>query len=87
MIFFLTVQTSTWKVKVIFWYILPTSVIVFLFSAIGYSAYRYIQVGKEKHPANLVSTCHGQRLSGQQEERRRGVEQIVSYKSRVALSC
>lgn len=50
----LEVQTSTWKVKVIFWYILPTSVIVFLFSAIGYSAYRYIQVGKEKHPANLV---------------------------------
>ncbi|XP_076784165.1 interleukin-20 receptor subunit alpha isoform X2 [Arvicanthis niloticus] len=50
----LEVQTSTWKDKVIFWYVLPTSVIMFLFSVIGYSVYRYIHVGKEKHPANLV---------------------------------
>ncbi|XP_052025533.1 interleukin-20 receptor subunit alpha [Apodemus sylvaticus] len=50
----LEVQTSSRKVKVIFWYVLPTSIIVFLFSAIGYSVCRYIHVGKEKHPANLV---------------------------------
>jgi hypothetical protein len=78
MIFSITVQTSAWKAKVIFWYVFLTSVIVFLFSAIGYLVYRYIHVGKEKHPANLVSTCLGPRLSGQQEERRGGVEQIVS---------
>ncbi|XP_021077366.1 interleukin-20 receptor subunit alpha isoform X2 [Mus pahari] len=50
----LEVQTSAWKAKAIFWYVLLTSVIVFLFSAIGYSVYRYIHVGKEKHPENLV---------------------------------
>uniref|UniRef100_A0A8C6N4G8 Interleukin-20 receptor subunit alpha n=1 Tax=Mus spicilegus TaxID=10103 RepID=A0A8C6N4G8_MUSSI len=50
----LEVQTSAWKAKVIFWYVFLTSVIVFLFSAIGYLVYRYIHVGKEKHPANLV---------------------------------
>ncbi|GAB1294954.1 Interleukin-20 receptor subunit alpha [Apodemus speciosus] len=50
----LRVQTSSRKVKVIFWYVLPTSIIVFLFSAICYSVWRYIHVGKEKHPANLV---------------------------------
>ncbi|XP_031236390.1 interleukin-20 receptor subunit alpha isoform X2 [Mastomys coucha] len=49
----LEVQASAWKTKVIFWYVLPTSVIMFLFSAIGYSVYHYIHVGKEKHPANL----------------------------------
>ncbi|XP_036024945.1 interleukin-20 receptor subunit alpha isoform X2 [Onychomys torridus] len=47
-------QMSALKVKVIFWYVLPTSVIVFLFSVIGYSVYRYIHVGKEKHPSNLI---------------------------------
>ncbi|KAM6180664.1 interleukin-20 receptor subunit alpha [Erethizon dorsatum] len=46
--------TSALKVKIIFWYVLPTSVTVFLFSVIGYSIYRYIHVGKEKHPANLI---------------------------------
>ncbi|XP_008820270.1 interleukin-20 receptor subunit alpha isoform X1 [Nannospalax galili] len=47
-------QTSALKVKIIFCYVLPTSVIVFLFSVIVYSIYRYIHVGKEKHPANLI---------------------------------
>ncbi|KAL6039244.1 hypothetical protein STEG23_024137, partial [Scotinomys teguina] len=47
-------QMSALKMKVIVWYALPTSVIVFLFSVIGYSVYRYIHVGKEKHPSNLV---------------------------------
>ncbi|XP_052607089.1 interleukin-20 receptor subunit alpha isoform X2 [Peromyscus californicus insignis] len=47
-------QMSALKVKVIFWYVLPTSVIVFLFSVIGYSVYRYIHVGREKHPSNLI---------------------------------
>ncbi|KAM5263991.1 interleukin-20 receptor subunit alpha [Ctenodactylus gundi] len=42
------------KVRIIFWYVLPTSVIVLLFSVTGYSIYRYIHVGKEKHPANLI---------------------------------
>ncbi|EHB15325.1 Interleukin-20 receptor alpha chain [Heterocephalus glaber] len=46
--------TSALKVKIILWYVLPTSVIVFLFSVIGYSIYRYIHVGKEKHPDNLI---------------------------------
>ncbi|XP_015354176.2 interleukin-20 receptor subunit alpha [Marmota marmota marmota] len=46
--------SSALKVKIIFWYVLPISVIVFLFSVIGYSIYRYIHVGKEKHPANLI---------------------------------
>ncbi|XP_005389341.1 PREDICTED: interleukin-20 receptor subunit alpha isoform X3 [Chinchilla lanigera] len=46
--------TSALKVKIIFWYVLPTSVTVFLFSVIGYSIYRYVHVGKEKHPANLI---------------------------------
>ncbi|XP_051020043.1 interleukin-20 receptor subunit alpha [Acomys russatus] len=50
----LEAQTSALKVKVIFWYVLPTSVLVFLFSVIGYSVYRYIRVGKEKHPSNLI---------------------------------
>lgn len=45
---------SALKFKVIFWYVLPTSVIVFLFSVIGYSVYHYIHAGKEKHPSNLV---------------------------------
>ncbi|XP_045860311.1 interleukin-20 receptor subunit alpha [Meles meles] len=47
-------QTSAVKVKIIFWYVLPISVTVFLFSVMGYSMYRYIHVGKEKHPANLI---------------------------------
>ncbi|XP_016021345.2 interleukin-20 receptor subunit alpha isoform X3 [Rousettus aegyptiacus] len=47
-------QTSALKVKIIFWYVLPTSVIVFIFSVMGFSMYRYIHVGKEKHPANLI---------------------------------
>uniref|UniRef100_G1TA02 Interleukin-20 receptor subunit alpha n=1 Tax=Oryctolagus cuniculus TaxID=9986 RepID=G1TA02_RABIT len=47
-------QTSALKVKIIFWYVLPISVAVFLFSVMGYSIYRYIHVGKEKHPANLI---------------------------------
>ncbi|XP_025716914.2 interleukin-20 receptor subunit alpha [Callorhinus ursinus] len=47
-------QTSALKVKIIFWYVLPISVTVFLFSVMGYSMYRYIHVGKEKHPANLI---------------------------------
>ncbi|XP_025278169.1 interleukin-20 receptor subunit alpha isoform X2 [Canis lupus dingo] len=47
-------QTSALRVKIIFWYVLPISVTVFLFSAMGYFMYRYIHVGKEKHPANLI---------------------------------
>lgn len=62
MIFSLTDQMSALKVKVILWYVLPTSVIVFLFSVMGYSVYRYIRVGKEKQPSNLVSAWHGGRL-------------------------
>ncbi|XP_069343978.1 interleukin-20 receptor subunit alpha isoform X2 [Eulemur rufifrons] len=46
--------SSEFKVKIIFWYVLPVSVTVFLFSVMGYSIYRYIHVGKEKHPANLI---------------------------------
>ncbi|XP_077632155.1 interleukin-20 receptor subunit alpha [Crocuta crocuta] len=47
-------QTSALKVKIIFWYVLPISITVFIFSVMGYSMYRYIHVGKEKHPANLI---------------------------------
>ncbi|XP_004673943.1 PREDICTED: interleukin-20 receptor subunit alpha [Condylura cristata] len=47
-------QTSALKVKIIFWYILPISITVFIFCVMGYSMYRYIHVGKEKHPANLI---------------------------------
>ncbi|ELK09685.1 Interleukin-20 receptor alpha chain [Pteropus alecto] len=47
-------QTSALKIKIIFWYVLPTSVIVFIFFVMGFSMYRYIHVGKEKHPANLI---------------------------------
>nr|XP_048281335.1 interleukin-20 receptor subunit alpha isoform X2 [Myodes glareolus] len=47
-------RMSALKSKVIFWYVLPTSVIIFLLSVIGYSVYRYIHAGKEKHPSNLV---------------------------------
>ncbi|XP_030172293.1 interleukin-20 receptor subunit alpha isoform X2 [Lynx canadensis] len=47
-------QTSALKVKIIFWYVLPISVAVFILSVMGYSMYRYIHVGKEKHPANLI---------------------------------
>ncbi|XP_032340899.1 interleukin-20 receptor subunit alpha isoform X1 [Camelus ferus] len=47
-------QTSTLKVKIIFWYVLPISVTVFIFSVMGYSMYRYTHVGKKKHPANLI---------------------------------
>lgn len=50
-----TDQTTALEVKIILWYVLPISVTVFLFSVMGYSMYRYIHVGKEKHPANLVS--------------------------------
>ncbi|XP_053447779.1 interleukin-20 receptor subunit alpha isoform X2 [Nycticebus coucang] len=46
--------SSEFKVKIIFWYVLPISVTVFLFSVMGYSIYRYIHVGKERHPANLI---------------------------------
>lgn len=60
--FSLTDRMSALKSKVIFWYVLPTSVIVFLLSVIGYSVYRYIHAGKEKHPSNLVSAWHGARL-------------------------
>ncbi|XP_002817448.2 interleukin-20 receptor subunit alpha isoform X1 [Pongo abelii] len=47
-------QSSEFKAKIIFWYVLPVSVTVFLFSVMGYSIYRYIHVGKEKHPENLI---------------------------------
>ncbi|XP_059556427.1 interleukin-20 receptor subunit alpha [Myotis daubentonii] len=47
-------QTSALKIKIIFWYVLPISVTLFIFSVMGFSAYRYIHVGKEKHPANLI---------------------------------
>ncbi|XP_004609065.2 interleukin-20 receptor subunit alpha [Sorex araneus] len=47
-------QTPTLKVKIIFWYILPISITVFIFSVMGYFMYRYIHLGKEKHPENLI---------------------------------
>ncbi|XP_071074788.1 interleukin-20 receptor subunit alpha isoform X2 [Dasypus novemcinctus] len=47
-------QTSALKIKIIFWYVLPVSVTMFIFSLMGYSTYRYIHVGKEKYPANLI---------------------------------
>lgn len=52
---FLTDPASALKVKILFWYVLPASVTVSLFSVMGYSLYRYTRIGKEKHPANLVS--------------------------------
>ncbi|XP_057596190.1 interleukin-20 receptor subunit alpha isoform X13 [Hippopotamus amphibius kiboko] len=47
-------QTSALKVKIIFWYILPISITVCIFSVMGYSMYRYTHVSKEKYPANLI---------------------------------
>ncbi|KAG8510875.1 Interleukin-20 receptor subunit alpha [Galemys pyrenaicus] len=47
-------RTSALKIKVIFWYILPISITVFILCVMGYSVYRYIHIGKEKHPANLI---------------------------------
>uniref|UniRef100_G3T0B6 Fibronectin type-III domain-containing protein n=1 Tax=Loxodonta africana TaxID=9785 RepID=G3T0B6_LOXAF len=47
-------QTLALKVKIIFCYVLPISVTMFIFSVMGYSMYRYIHVGKEKHPQNLI---------------------------------
>ncbi|XP_006144416.1 interleukin-20 receptor subunit alpha isoform X1 [Tupaia chinensis] len=47
-------QTSALKIKIIFWYVLPISVTVFLVSVMAYSIYRYVHVSKEKHPANLI---------------------------------
>ncbi|XP_043859426.1 interleukin-20 receptor subunit alpha [Dromiciops gliroides] len=47
-------QTSELKIKIILCYILPISVTAFIFSVIGYSMYRYIHIGKEKRPTNLV---------------------------------
>lgn len=47
-------QTSALEVKIVFWYVLPVSVTVFIFFVMGFSVYRYIRVGKEKHPANLI---------------------------------
>ncbi|XP_066229243.1 interleukin-20 receptor subunit alpha isoform X1 [Saccopteryx leptura] len=47
-------QTSALKVKIILSYVLPISVTVFIFSVMGFFVYRYIHVGKEKHPANLI---------------------------------
>ncbi|XP_057596189.1 interleukin-20 receptor subunit alpha isoform X12 [Hippopotamus amphibius kiboko] len=51
---FLENQTSALKVKIIFWYILPISITVCIFSVMGYSMYRYTHVSKEKYPANLI---------------------------------
>ncbi|XP_006885014.1 PREDICTED: interleukin-20 receptor subunit alpha [Elephantulus edwardii] len=47
-------QASALKIKIIFYYVLPVSVAMFIFAAMGYSMYKYIHVGKEKHPKNLV---------------------------------
>ncbi|XP_068933383.1 interleukin-20 receptor subunit alpha [Petaurus breviceps papuanus] len=58
-------QTSELKVKIILCYILPISVTAFIFSVIGCSMYRYIHIGKEKQPTNLVliyGTGYDQRL-------------------------
>ncbi|XP_020842813.1 interleukin-20 receptor subunit alpha isoform X1 [Phascolarctos cinereus] len=58
-------QTSELKVKIILCYILPISVTAFIFSIIGCSMYRYIHIGKEKQPTNLVliyRTGYDQRL-------------------------
>ncbi|XP_037699734.1 interleukin-20 receptor subunit alpha isoform X3 [Choloepus didactylus] len=47
-------QASAWKIKIIFLYVLPISISMFIFSVMGYLMYRYTHVGKEKHPANLI---------------------------------
>ncbi|XP_004702205.1 interleukin-20 receptor subunit alpha [Echinops telfairi] len=47
-------QTQEWKIKIIFCYVLPISVTVFLFSVMCYAVYRYVHVGKEKRPGNLI---------------------------------
>ncbi|KAM8792047.1 interleukin-20 receptor subunit alpha isoform 2-T2 [Rhynchonycteris naso] len=47
-------KTSALKVKIMLLYVLPISVTVFIFSVMGFFVYRYIHVGKEKHPANLI---------------------------------
>ncbi|KAM9233545.1 interleukin-20 receptor subunit alpha isoform 2-T2 [Dugong dugon] len=47
-------QTLALKIKIIFCYVLPISVTMFVFAVLGYSMYRYIHVGKEKHPENLI---------------------------------
>ncbi|XP_007944496.1 interleukin-20 receptor subunit alpha [Orycteropus afer afer] len=47
-------QTSAMKIKIIFCYVLPISITMFIFSVMGYSIYRYIHVGKQKHPENLI---------------------------------
>ncbi|XP_049643985.1 interleukin-20 receptor subunit alpha isoform X1 [Suncus etruscus] len=47
-------QTPALKIKIIFQYILPISITVFIFSVVGFSMYKYIHLGKEKHPENLI---------------------------------
>ncbi|XP_077000235.1 interleukin-20 receptor subunit alpha isoform X2 [Tamandua tetradactyla] len=47
-------QAAVWEVKIIFWYVLPVSIIMVIFSTMGYFMYRYIHVGKEEHPENLI---------------------------------
>lgn len=67
-----TDQTTALEVKIILWYVLPISVTVFIFSVMGYSMYRYIHVGKEKHPANLVSAYCGKGIITHLQEDRKG---------------
>ncbi|XP_051853794.1 interleukin-20 receptor subunit alpha [Antechinus flavipes] len=47
-------KTSELKVRIILFYVLPIFVTAFIFSVIGYSTYRYVHIGKEKQPTNLV---------------------------------
>ncbi|XP_075410017.1 interleukin-20 receptor subunit alpha [Tenrec ecaudatus] len=47
-------QTQQLKTKIIFCYVLPISVTVFLFSVMFYAMYRYVHVGNEKRPENLI---------------------------------
>ncbi|XP_074165836.1 interleukin-20 receptor subunit alpha [Sminthopsis crassicaudata] len=47
-------KTSELKVRIILFYVLPIFVTAFIFSVIGYSMYRYVHIGKEKQPTNLV---------------------------------
>ncbi|XP_006834776.1 PREDICTED: interleukin-20 receptor subunit alpha [Chrysochloris asiatica] len=47
-------RTLELKIKIILYYVLPISICVVIFFVMGYSMYRYIHVGKEKQPENLI---------------------------------
>ncbi|XP_038628023.1 interleukin-20 receptor subunit alpha [Tachyglossus aculeatus] len=47
-------QASELTTKIMFWYVLPVIITAFIISVMGYHMYRYIRVGKQKHPPNLI---------------------------------